>query len=387
MTTIYSPTTHRKQLSSDHRSSAPNSSIVDKLRVLHAITPSRMAGAETFLARLLTHAKDSRIDHRCLINSDSPALEEMRAAGIDFEQAGIGGKVNLLAVSRLARAAREAGASLIDSHLSTASWWCCWLERCGGLPTVGHVQGFTSAHWHRGQSHLVTCSNAVKQDLIEKGFDADKITPLHLPVEPNDVVGTRSRIDVRQEFGVEDQTPVVGTFAHLSIKKGYRELIIAAERVLREMPTAQFWCFGDGMLREELTAKISELGIGDRFRLMGFRRDVPDMMRAVDVMALPSHREPFGLVYVEAGLCDRPVIACQAGGAPEIVEPGETGLLVPPKSPTELAEAILELLGDPTRAATMGRSGNELCRSRFNWPNYVEEISRVYERVLDERTS
>lgn len=354
---------------------------VEKLTVMHAITPSRMAGAETFLARLLKHAEGGPIEHRCLVNRDSPAIGELRAAGVDFESAGIGGKVNLLAVSRLARSARDMGARLIASHLSTASWWCCWLERVGGLPTVGHVQGFTSAHWHRGQTHLVTCSEAVKEDLIEKGFEANRITALHLPVEPADVAATRSRAEVRSEFGVDENTPVVGTFAHLSIKKGYRELIVAAERVLREMPNAQFWCFGDGMLREELTQGIEERGIGDRFRLMGFRRDVPDMMRAVDVMALPSHREPFGLVYVEAGLCDRPVIACRAGGAPEIVEHGESGLLVPPQSPPELAEAILEILSDRSRGEAMGRRGNEICRSRFNWPKYVEDISQLYESV------
>ena len=78
------------------------------------------------------------------------------------------------------------------------------------------------------------------------------------------------------------------------------------------------------------------LGIADRFKLLGFRRDVPDLMRAVDVMCLPSHREPFGLVYVEAGLAGKPVIACDAGGAPEVIVSGETGLLVPPPFPHAL---------------------------------------------------
>jgi glycosyltransferase involved in cell wall biosynthesis len=351
------------------------------LTVMHAITPSRMAGAETFLARLMKHADGSPVAHRCLVNRDSPAIDELRAAGVEFQVSGIGGKINLMAVSRLATAARRAGAQVIASHLSTASWWCGWLERCGGIPTVGHVQGFTSARWHRAQTHLVTCSEAVKVDLVEKGFAPERITALHLPVEPADVAPTRSRADVRREFGVDERTPVVGTFAHLSLKKGYRELIVAADQVLREMPNAQFWCFGDGPLREELTEEATKRGIADRFRLMGFRRDVADMMRAVDVMALPSHREPFGLVYVEAGLCDRPVIACQAGGAPEIVVHGESGLLVPTQSPPELAAAILELLGDRARAEAMGRRGNEICRSRFNWPKYVTDISEVYERV------
>ncbi|MGI9456968.1 MAG: glycosyltransferase family 4 protein [Aeoliella sp.] len=351
------------------------------LRVLHAITPSRMAGAEMFLARLLKHAAGGPIEHRCIVSRGSPAAEEMRAAGIDFESAGIGGKVNVMAVARLARAARDAGASLIDSHLSSASWWCGWLERLGGPPTVGHVHGFTSARWHRGQSRLVTCSEAVKSDLIDKGFSPDHVTALHLPVDPTDLTFKRSRTEVRSEFGVAENTPIVGTFAHLSIKKGYRELIVAAEQVLREMPTAQFWCFGDGMLRGELESEATKLGIADRFRLIGFRREVPDLMRAVDVMALPSHREPFGLVYVEAGLCERAVIACRAGGAPEIINHGETGLLVPPESPPELAAALLELLSDRTRADGMGRRGRDQCLERFTWPKYIERLGEVYESV------
>ena len=342
-----------------------------------------------FLARLLKHAAGvdgktegkTEVEHRCVVSHRSPALAEMRAAGIDFQPAAIGGKVNVLAIARLAKAARQANASLIDSHLSSASWWCGWLERLGGLPTVGHVHGFTSARWHRGQSHLVTCSEAVKRDLLDKGFSADRVTAIPIPVDPADVTFRRSRKEVRHELGVDEKTPVVGTFAHLSVKKGYRELIVAAEQVLREMPTAQFWCCGDGPLREELQAEAVRLGLADRFRLLGFRRDVADVMRAVDVMALPSHREPFGLVYVEAGICERPVVACQAGGAPEIVESGESGLLVPPQSPPELAAAILELLGDRTRAEQMGRRGRELCLDRFSWPKYLQQLNEVYRAV------
>lgn len=352
-----------------------------KLTVLHAITPSKMAGAETFLARLIKHSTGGPVEHRCVISAGSPVIEEFRAAGVEAQPLGIGGKGNLLAVSRLARAARECGASMIASHLSTASWWCGWLERLGGLPTVGHVQGFTSKRWHSNQSHLVTCSHAVKQDLIEKGIPGSKITPMHLPVAEEDLKQTRSRGEVRRELGVDESTPVVGTFAHLSLKKGHFELVEAARRVLDEMPNAQFWCFGGGKLRNEVQSQAESLGISDRFRLLGYRRDVPNLMRAIDVMALPSHREPFGLVYVEAALCGRPVVACQAGGAPEIVQHGETGLLVPPKSSPALAAAILELLSSRGRAERMGRAGGEFCRERFRWDQYVEAINGLYEAV------
>lgn len=351
--------------------------------VLHVITPSRMAGAETFLARLLRRSRGGASVHGC-IASRSRANAEMAAAGIEFESLGIGGKANLLAPRRIARAARQRQADVLHSHLSTASWWCGWLEQFGGPPSIGHVHGFTSAAWHRRQTHLIACSAAVRQDLIDKGLDAGRISVMHYPVDPDDMRPSRVPAVVRAELGADPHTPVIGTFAHLSPKKGYRELVQAAEHVLWRQPNAQFWCFGEGPLRGELEATARELRIADRFRLFGFRRDVPDLMRAIDVMCLPSHREPFGLVYVEAALAERPVIARHAGGAPEIIAHGETGLLVSPDNGVPaLAEAILTVLDQRERAAAMGRRGRELAIERFGWPKYLARLNDLYARLLE----
>jgi glycosyltransferase involved in cell wall biosynthesis len=115
------------------------------------------------------------------------------------------------------------------------------------------------------------------------------------------------------------------------------------------------------------------------------------LMRAIDVMCLPSHREPFGLVYVEAALAEKPVIACNAGGAPEIITQCENGLLVPPP-PTAcdangenipaLAEAILAILTNRDQAATMGRRGRQQALDRFGWPTYLKNLHELYDRVV-----
>jgi glycosyltransferase involved in cell wall biosynthesis len=257
------------------------------------------------------------------------------------------------------------------------------------------VHGFTSARWHSRQTHLIACSEAVKVDLVDKGIAPQRITVMHYPVDPADMLFCRGRSEIRGELGADADTPVVGTFAHLSLKKGYRELIRAAEIVLRRMPHAQFWCFGEGPLRPELEQYARDSGLADRFRLLGFRRDVPDLMRAIDVMCLPSHREPFGLVYVEAALAERPVIACRAGGAPEIITHGETGLLVPPpglhrkdRSPQAIgrnidaiADAILTLLDDRALANRCGRRAREQALDRFGWPSYLARLNQLYATI------
>ena len=348
----------------------------------------------------------SHVVHRC-VTSCNRIVRELKAEGLELESLRIGGKANLLAVPRLFRAVRRHRADVTHSHLSSASWWCGWLTQLGGPPSIGHVHGFTSAHWHNRQTHLIACSAAVKTDLIDKGIPGGRITVMHYPVDPSDQPPTRLSAHVRAEFGADAHTPIVGTFAHLSPKKGYRELVRAARLVLDRLPKAQFWCFGDGPLREEIAEQARVLGIADRFKLLGFRRDVPDLMRAVDVMCLPSHREPFGLVYVEAGLAGKPVIACD-GGAPEVIAHGETGLLVPRPFPlsasgfssvspskrfwfggpttyppaeniSALAEAILTVLDNRSQAAAMGRRGRELALERYGWPKYLAQLNGLYD--------
>jgi glycosyltransferase involved in cell wall biosynthesis len=215
----------------------------------------------------------------------------------------------------------------------------------------------------------------------------ERISVLHCPVDPQDQQPRRSRAAVRAELGVDDQTPIVGTFAHLSVKKGYRELVRAAETVLKTLPSAQFWCVGEGVLRTELERHAAAAGIKDRFRLLGFRRDVPDLMQAIDVMCLPSHREPFGLVYVEAALAQRPVIGCRSGGAPEIIEHGESGWLVPPHDVLELAEAILTALESRECGVAMGRRGRDLALQRFGWQDFLSRLEGLYRRLLEERAN
>jgi glycosyltransferase involved in cell wall biosynthesis len=352
-------------------------------RVLHVITPSRMAGAETLLARLLRRTRDRQFIHRC-VSSRGAVNAEMRAAGVEFDALSISGKANFLAIPRLAQAVRRHNIDVLHSHLSTASWWCGWLEQLGGPPSIGHVHGFTSALWHSRQTHLLAVSRAVKDHLVSAGIEARRITVLYNALSPDEFRPTRDPLSVRAEFGADESTPVVGTFAHLSEKKGYRELFAAMPTVLRMLPATQFWIVGHGPLADELQATTRRNGLAASVRFLGFRRDVADLMHAIDVMALPSHREPCALAYIEAALSRKPIVGCRAGGAPESIADGETGLLVPVRDPAAIAEAILTLLTNRRQAAQMGQAGYERARALFSWEKFIDTLEGVYERVLDE---
>jgi glycosyltransferase involved in cell wall biosynthesis len=353
-------------------------------RVLQVITPSHMSGAEMQLVRMTPHLEARGHAVATLIKRGSPAIPEMHRFGVKTIPRRISGKFNPAALPLLAQAARGHRADIIQSTLSTASWWSGWLEKLGGPPSIGHVQGFTSAAWHRNQSHLLAVSHAVKRHLTKQGIDPDQCTVLHNAISPDDFYATRDPLLVRAELGAEADTPVVGTFAHLSRKKGYRELFEAMPAVLRQIPKAQFWIVGEGNLWGDLHKLAEQTGVMQNVRFLGFRRDVANLMNAIDVMCLPSHREPCALVYVEAALSRKPSIACRSGGAPESIAENETGLLVPAGDGPAVAAALLTLLTNRDYAMRMGCAGYDRAVGLFGWDRFVHTLERVYERVLDE---
>ncbi len=356
-------------------------------RVLHVITPSHMSGAETQLVRLTRRMRQRGHFMPVLVKHGSPAIGEMLARDFPVETARIGGKANVLAIPAIARVARRHQVEFLHTHLSTASWWAGWLEQFGGPPTVGHVHGFTSAAWHSRQSHLIAVSGAVRDDLIDQGIGRHRITVLHNALAPEEFQPTRDSIAVRNEFGADARTPVIGSFGHLSLKKGYRELFDAMPLVLKRFPTTQFWIMGRGPLQQELEQEARTGGYLNNVRFAGFRRDAADIMHAIDVMALPSRREPCALVYVEAALAAKPIVACRAGGAPESIADGETGLLVPVNDSPAIAAALVTLLEDRAYAERLGAAGRVRAQDIFSWQKFTATLEGVYDRVAPPRSA
>src|SRR6476646_1191133 len=251
-------------------------------RVLQVITPSQMSGAETQLVRMTPRMVARGHSIATIVKRAGPAIAEMHRLGLTIKRRRISGKINPSALLVLLSAAREHRAEIVHSTLSTASWWSGWLERFGGPPSIGHVQGFTSALWHRHQTHLLAVSTAVKQDLVNQGISSERITVLHNAISPDDFYATRDPLIVRAEHGAEADTPVVGTFAHLSRKKGHYDLFAAMPAVLRQLPKTQFWIIGEGALWHELRETAEKTGVLNNVRFLGFRRDVAELMNEID---------------------------------------------------------------------------------------------------------
>jgi len=151
------------------------------------------------------------------------------------------------------------------------------------------------------------------------------------------------------------------------------------------VPNAHAVIAGGGDLEEYLRDLALEMGVSARVHVLGPRRDVPALMHAVDVFAMPSIWEGFGLVLLEAMAAGRPIVASRVATIPEVVVDGETGLLVPPGDPVALAEALALLAHDPPRAKAFGEAGRQRLRGQFSIDKMVGDTELLYRELLEER--
>lgn len=225
------------------------------------------------------------------------------------------------------------------------------------LPWFGHrslTRLLNAATYPLDDAH-VAVSDAVR-DSIPAPLRKKVSVVLHgIPLETF-TSNSFSRGDIRMELGIRDDEVLLGTVAHYRPQKGYPDLLDAARLVLDAGVPARFVAVGDGPLEDEIRARHSSLGLGDRFLLLGRRHDVMRILSGCDLFVLPSLYEGLPVAVMEALALGLPIIATTVSSIEQAVTHDREGVLVPPSSPEKLAAAIIALAGDPDRRARMAES-------------------------------
>ena len=236
----------------------------------------------------------------------------------------------------------------------------------------------------RTDAYVAVSGHVQRQWLARRICTPDRLQVIHHALDlahcPDRGVGPR------HEAGLGPR-PVVGTVCLLEKRKGLMTWIEAMPLVLQQMPSVRFAVVGDGPLGAWMARRAQALGIADHIAFLGWRQDVADLMWSFDLFVLPSLRESFGLVLLEAMASRCPLVASRVDGIPEVVQDGETGLLVPPADPVALAQAVLRLLQDPPLAARLAQAGRERVERCFDQARMAEAYNALYARLLDRRRS
>ncbi len=244
-----------------------------------------------------------------------------------------------------------------------------------------HLKGSSLSRWKYRQVDCFICaSEAIRQILLADGVPAERTVTVHEGIDL-DRVASAPPARLHEELWLPHQAPIVGNVAALVPHKGQRHLIEAAALVVRQVPDARFVIAGEGELRQALERQIKEHHLEKHVLLAGFRPDVLSVHKAFDLFVMSSVTEGLGTSLLDAMACAKPVVATTAGGIPEVVADGETGLLVPPRDHHALADAIVRLLNDPALRRRLGEAGLARVREHFTADRMVRDTLRVYARV------
>jgi glycosyltransferase involved in cell wall biosynthesis len=207
--------------------------------------------------------------------------------------------------------------------------------------------------------------------VIVHGIDVDAVA-----------AGAADRDAVRDELGIGPDEVLAVTVANFRAPKGYPDLFDAARSAGERAPHLRFVVIGQGPLEAELRARHEALGLRERMQILGYRPDAPRITAAADLFVLASHHEGLPVAVMEAFAAGVPVVATDVGGLAEAVEPGRSGVLVPPRRPDLLADELCRLAADPTARGELS-AGARAAASRFSAARSEREIEQVYREALD----
>ena len=226
---------------------------------------------------------------------------------------------------------------------------------------------------------FIAASDVIAGMLLQDGVTQDRIVTVHDGVNVS-YIDKQPMVDAHATFWLPHGCAVVGNVAALVPHKGQRHFVAAARKVIRELPDTRFVIVGEGELREALEKQVKDLALERHVFLAGFRPDALGLMKSFDVFAMSSVTEGLGSAILEAMTSRRPVVATRAGGIPEVIVDGESGLLVPPHDDDALAAAILRVLRDRELAARLADGGRRRVEAEFSVERLVAGTLAVYEQ-------
>ena len=376
------------------------------VKILYIIGTLDIGGSENQLVKLVLGLDRSTFHPVvCCLSKKGSLVPELTKHGVKVEIISFRGlsffrnlPQVLLLLRRLVRFIRDERPDIVHGFLFWAYIIGTYAAKMAGVHIViasrrglGHFKARTPHYlfleWlaNHMTDLIVANSEAVKNEVIrQEKVEPSKIRVIYNGVDPS-LYDIPADPRLRASLQIPEGARVIGVVANLIHYKGHRYFLQACQKIKREHSAVKFLLIGEGPCRRELEVLAWELGLEKDVLFLGSRQDIPQLLALMDAAVLPSLEEGFPNAVLEAMAARKPLVASRVGGVPEAVVHGETGLLVPPKDPAALAEAIRWLLEHPVEAARFGEAGRRRVTERFELTGMVRQYEAVYERLVAEK--
>ena len=299
---------------------------------------------------------------------------------------------SILAFCRLVRRERP---DIVHVNSSRDSWLAALAARLNTpRPKVIRTRHISAPLTNNWATHLlyrrlfdmviVTGGERNRQGLIHRdGIAAERVAAFPIGLDVEHFSPARPRKDIRIELGIPSGHLLVGIISYLRDYKGHRYFVEAAATVLKEHQGVSFLIVGEGPEEQNIRSQIERLGLGTDIRMLGFRDDLLEVFRSLDLFVIPTvEGDTIPQALMQALAIGLPVVSTTTGSIPDVVTDGESGFLVAPRDVDALAGRIGQLLAEPALRASMGRLGRQHVEKCYSIDRMVDELERVYRQVI-----
>jgi len=363
--------------------------------VLLTLPELRVGGVETHVIDLARGLKQKGYNP-LVVSFGGKLVEKLETVGVDHIKLPVHSKSPLVIfniIGPMREVIEEHRIELLHAHSRVPAWisYLSLRTQKRKIPFVTTCHSTYSVHigsrvmvW---SDRMIAVSEFVRNHMLDYfGTDPARIGTIHNGISPDlfsEEKAAVARKKYRSEFGISGKTKVVGMVASLTPRKGYNYFLQAATQVIKEYKDVIFLGVGGGPQHEELEEMARAAGLENRFRFIGIRGDVRDLLNLFDIFVLSSTSEGLPYVILEAMCMKKPIVTTNVGGIPEAIEHGQNGMLVKPRDSETLAGHITELLADESRAQMLGDAARETVVRSFTVQKMVDDTESVYRKLLN----
>lgn len=363
-----------------------------EIRVLHISTPLSWRGGEQQLAYTFHELQQAGIWQMLLCPEGSTMADYCANHQLNYATAPKRNSMDTAFASKLAELVKREKIGIVHAHDSHAHTFCVMASLLYRMkaPIVLHrrvdypvSKSFLSRYkYNHPQIKKIICvSHEVKKVLSQSLKNPDKAIVIHSGIDTRKFAFPPHNL-LREELGIDASKNIIGNVAAITQQKDYFTFVKAAKLIHQEVTDTHFVVIGDGDQKEEIQNLVKESGLEKAFSFLGFRSEIHQLLPCLDILMFSSEKEGLGTTIIDAFAAKVSVVATRAGGIPELVEHGVTGLLADVKNEQMLAENVIDLIQHPERKKDIEEKAY-LKAQQFDKSRTASRILEVYRNILE----
>jgi glycosyltransferase involved in cell wall biosynthesis len=364
------------------------------MRVLQLSCGQIWRGAEQQIVYLIEGLRSKAIECFVACRKRSLFEEYCQKEDIPHFSLAFANEVDLWSAYRVASFCRKNQIDILHTHSGHALAIGVWANILGAPARHIHSRrvlypindnALSRLKFNRPSVRRIVCvSNSIREVMAASVRFPDRCVTVHSGVDVGRFSRTKETGSLRQEFDVPEDCQIITNISALSDEKDCLTFVSTAEKVLNTGGKATFFLVGEGPERQAIETRIRQKGLERDIVLTGFRQDIPEILADTDLFIMTSRIEGLGTSVLDAFANRLPVVATAAGGIPEMVRHGETGLLAPVGDADALAKHVLSLLGNRAERQRLGDKARIFLEKEFTEGAMVEKTLALYQEVVRE---